>query len=86
MALHSTPTIALRTHLFMNGNPIIAFTTGIVDDELHNRLDKKVLESQNAKCYTITKPPIYKPTQNKLMNYKVTQKGFLFFAVNYGEA
>jgi len=63
----STPTVALSTHLFMKGNPIIAFTTGIIDDDLHNNMDKQILERQNAKRYSITKPPIYKPTQGKLM-------------------
>jgi len=84
--LHSTPLVALRTHLFMTGHPIVSFATGIVDDELHNKIDKQILESQNAKCYTLTKPAFEKATQSKLRNYKVTKKGFLFFAEYYGEA
>ena len=55
-------------------------------DELHNKIDKQFLESQNAKCYTLTKPAFEKATQSKLRNYKVTKKGFLFFAEYYGEA
>jgi hypothetical protein len=43
--LHSTPSVALRTHLFMTGHPIVSFATGIVDDELHNKIDKQILES-----------------------------------------
>jgi len=86
IVLHITPTLALRTHLFMNGYPIVSFTTGIADDELHNRIDKEILQSQNAKCYTLTKPAFEKPTQSKLTNYKVTKKGILYFAEYYGEA
>jgi hypothetical protein len=84
--LHATPSIALRTHLFMTGNAIVAITTGIEDDELHNKVDKESLECQNAKCYTLTKPAFEKATQSKLRNYKVTKIGFLFFAKYYGEA
>lgn len=84
--IHSTPYAALRTYLFMTGHPIVSFTTGIVDDELHNKIDKQILEGQNAKCYTLTKPAFEKATQSKLGNYKVTEKGFLFFAEYYGEA
>lgn len=69
----------------MTGYPVIAFTTEIVDDELHNRIDKQILESQNAKCYTLTKPVFEKATKGKLRNYKVTKKGILYFAEYYGE-
>ena len=84
--LHITPTVALRTHLFMTGHPVISLTTGIGDDELHNKIDKQILESQNAKCFILTKPVFEKATQSKLTNYKVSKKGFLFFAGYYGEA
>lgn len=83
--LHITPTIALRTHVFVTGNPIRALTTGIVDDKFHNKVDKELLESQNAKCYRLTKPVFEKATQGELRNFKVTKKGFLFFAEYYGE-
>lgn len=85
IVLHITPTVALRTHLFMNGYPVIAFTTGIVDDEFHNRIDKQILESQSAKCYTLTKPAFERATKGQLRNYKVTKKGILYFAEYYGE-
>lgn len=83
--LHLTPTFALRTRIFTMGYPVIAFTTGIVDDEFHNTIDKKILESENAKCYTLTKPAFEKATQGELRNYKVTKKGILYFAEYYGE-
>jgi hypothetical protein len=83
--LHVTPTLALRTRIFMMGYPIVAFTTGIVDDEFHNTIDRQILESENAKCYTLTKPAFEKSTQGELRNYKVTKKGILYFAEYYGE-
>lgn len=83
--LHFTPTLALRTFIFTMGYPVIAFTTGIVDDELHNTIDRQILESENAKCYTLTKPAFEKATQGELRNYKVTKRGFLYFAEYYGE-
>ena len=86
VVLHSTPYVALRIHLLMTGHSVSSFTTKIVDDELHNKIDKQILESQNAKCYTLTKPAFEKATQSNLRNYKVTKKGFLFYAEYYGEA
>ena len=41
--------------------------------------------SKNAKCYTLTKPAFEKATQGDLRNYKVTKRGFLYFAEYYGE-
>lgn len=82
--LHITPNLALRTHVFFNGYFIEAITTGIIDDEHHNKVDKEFLENQNAKCYTLTKPPIEEATQGILQNYKVAKKGFLYFASYYG--
>jgi len=69
----------------MNGYPVIAFTTGIADDKFHNKIDKQILESQSAKCYTLTKPAFEKATKGQLKNYKVTKKYFLYFAEYYGE-
>lgn len=83
--LHSTPSIALRTHLFMTGNPIVSLTTEIVDDKIHNEVDKQILENQNAKCYSLTNAAFEKATESKLTNFKVSKKGFLFFAQYYGE-
>ena len=86
VGLHSTPYVALRVHLFMTGHPVSSLTTKIVDDELHNKIDKQFLESQNAKCYTLTKPAFEKATQSNLNNYIVTKKGFMYYAEYYGEA
>jgi len=70
----------------MSGHPIDAFITGIKDDELHNRIDKQSLEMQNAKCYTLTKPPFESATQSYLSNYKVIKKGSQYYVEYYGEA
>lgn len=83
--LHTTPTLALKTHVFFMGYIVESITTEIVDDGFHNEFDKEALESQNAKCYRLTKPPVDKETEAKLRNYKVTKKGPLYFAEYYGE-
>jgi hypothetical protein len=85
LILHSTPKIALRTHLFVKGHPIISFTTGIVEDELRKNLSK---QSGNKvdEYYMLTRPPFEKATESVLSNYEVTKKGFLYFAKYYGEA
>jgi len=77
-----TAIVALRTHLFVTGHPIVSFTTGIDVDKLHNKLGS----NKNIKFYTLTKPPYEKVTESSLSNYKVTKKGFLFFADYYGGA
>ena len=84
--LHSTPSIALRTHLFTDGHPVISLTTEIVNDEFHNRADKQTLDNQKAKCYIIAKPAFEKATQSELTTFEVRKIGFLFFAKYYGES
>lgn len=86
MLLHSTSSIALRTYLFTDGHPIVAFNTEIINDDLHNRVDKQTLDKQNAKCYKITKPAFEKAAQTELTTFEVRKIGFLFFAKYYGEA
>lgn len=85
LMLHSTPTLALKTHVFFNGYFKEAITTGIIDDELHNKIDKEKLSKENAKCYTLTKPPLEKATESYLRNYKVSKKYLLYFAEYYGD-
>lgn len=83
--LHITPHMAIRTHLVTMGYPNIAFTTGIVDDEFHNEVDKLALHKDKAKCYTITKPAYEKATDGYLKNFKVKRAGLLHFASYYGD-
>ncbi|MGR3763090.1 hypothetical protein [Rossellomorea sp. NS-SX7] len=85
MVLHRTPHMAVRTKVFFMGYPADAFTTGIVDDEYHNEVDKEKFSSLNAKAYTLTEPPVEKATQGELRNYLVKKVGFLYFAEYYGE-
>ena len=84
--LHSTPELSLRTHLFLKGYIKESINTDIVDDTFHNDVDKEMLDRENARCYTVTKPPVHKDTLQELRNYKVTRKGLLYFTEYYGEA
>lgn len=82
--LHSTPSMALRTHIFFMGYPIAAISSGIIEDKEHNEVDK--FAELNAKAYTLTNPPIEKATQGELRNFLVRKFGFLHFAEYYGES
>lgn len=77
--------MAIRTYLFLSGHPISALTTGIVEDQLHNEIDKNSLELQNAKCYSLTRPPL-DSSVDYLINFKVTKKGSMYYVQYYGEA
>jgi hypothetical protein len=83
--LHSTPTIALRSHLVFTGHPIVAMTSGIIEDEFHNKVDKVKFAEINAKAYTLTEPPIERATSGQLRNYLVRKIGFFHVAEFYGE-
>ncbi|KLU65802.1 hypothetical protein DEAC_c24320 [Desulfosporosinus acididurans] len=82
---HSTPQMAIRTYLFLSEHPISALTTGIVVNQFQTELDRNSLELQNAKIYSLTRPPI-DTSGNHLINVKVTKKGSLYYARYYGEA
>ena len=84
--LHSTPKLALRTHVFFNGHPILAFQTEIIPDREHNRIDKEYLKKEQAKCYSLTKAPNGGTTDSHFTNYIVRKKGFIYKANYYGNA
>lgn len=84
--LHSTPNLALRTHVFFNAHPILAFQTDIIDDQEHNSLDKEYLKREQAKCYSLTKAPKVRTTDSHFTNYIVRKKGFIYKANYYGNA
>lgn len=86
VVLHSTPKLALRTHVFFNGHPILAIQTEIIDDREHNRLDKEYLKIEQAKCYSLTKAPKGGATDSYFTNYIVRKKGFIYKANYYGNA
>ncbi|MEH7348334.1 hypothetical protein [Gottfriedia acidiceleris] len=73
--LHSSPSIALRTHVFFNGHPILAVKSAIVDDQEHNQGDKVFLKKENAKCFSLNEE-----------NYILRKKGFINVADYYGNA
>lgn len=77
---HSTPELALRTHVFFMGHPIIAVTTDIEDDQYHNDYHKTAFETMNARAYMLTKPPVEKVTKSELTSFLVKKKGFLHYA------
>lgn len=84
--LHSSPSIALRTHVLFDGHPILAVKTKIVDDKEHNVMDWNYLSKEHAKCYSLTKPPKEQATDSFLTNYIVRKKGFIYVAAYYGDA
>ncbi|MEN8698138.1 hypothetical protein [Bacillus infantis] len=86
LLLHSTPHLALRTHVFISGYPGAALTSGIIEDDYHNKADSEKFSRLNGKAYTLTEPPIEKATAGQLRNYLVRKFGFLYFAEYYGEA
>lgn len=73
--LHSSPSIALRTHVFFNGHPILAVKSEIQDDQEHNQGDKEFLKNEHAKCYSLNEE-----------NYILRKKGFIYVADIYGNA
>lgn len=77
--LHTTPKMALRTHLFFEGYPKIAFTSEIVDYEYLNL----PANEEESKGYILTEPPFEKDTGGILDTYQVKKTGFLYFA-EYG--
>ena len=81
--LHSTPKIALRCHVFIMGHPIKALTTDIYVTSIDNELDNEILNKQNAKSYTLTKPPFEKATETELDTFLVKKQWFLYFAEYY---
>ena len=48
--LHSTPSMALRTHVFFMGYPKAAITSEIIEDEFHNKTDKEKFMELQAKA------------------------------------
>lgn len=82
---HSTPELALRTHVFFMGHPIIAITTDIEEDPYHNDYHKAEFEKLDASAYILTNPPVEKATESELISFMVKKKGLLHFAEYFGE-
>jgi len=67
--LHISPSIAVRTHVFLDGHPIAAIKTDI-----------KV----NEGYYDMTDHPKNQSTGAYLGHFKVSKHGFLYFANSAG--
>ncbi|WP_407310009.1 hypothetical protein [Desulfosporosinus sp. SB140] len=82
---HTTPDMAIRTYLLISGHPFSALTTGITENQFQTELDRNSLECQNAKIYSLTRPPL-DTSGNHLINCKVIKRGSQYYAEPYGEA
>jgi hypothetical protein len=83
---HMTPSMSIRTHIFVTGYPIGAFRGTVHINKGQYNMDKSILDKENAMIYTIGGYNLYdRLTGNVLSNYKVRKIGFLYFTENYGE-
>jgi len=83
---HLTPLTSIRTHIFVTGHPIGAFKGTIQINEGQYKLDKNVLDNENAMIYVIVGYNLYDGLGNIIPNYKVKKTRFLYFTEEYGEA
>lgn len=82
---HITPSISIRTHLCISGYPIGAFRGTVEINESQYKLDKAILDDENAMIYTIRGYRLFDhATGNPMINYKVKKIGFLYFTEDYG--
>lgn len=75
ISLHITPEGALRTRLFLEGHPKLAFTTSIEEIKLGS-------ESERVKFYIFSPKPKDRETGNSKLAYKTTRIG-IFYIVTY---
>lgn len=84
---HITPSLSIRTHIFVTGYPIGAFKGTVQANKDQYNWDKSVLIKENAMIYTIIGYNLYdRQTGNIISNYKVKKVGFLYLTESYGEA
>ena len=77
---HFSPSIAIRSHVFMLGYPKSALTSEIVEYEESNELNKEEFDDRDMKMYTISKPPIDRDTETVLSYFLVKKVGIFYFA------
>ncbi|AJA47223.1 hypothetical protein CPAST_c11230 [Clostridium pasteurianum DSM 525 = ATCC 6013] len=83
---HTTPSMSIRAHIFINGYPIGAFKGTIQVNKGQYNMDKDVLHRGNSMIYTMVGYHIYdRVTGDVISNYKVKKIGFLYFVEDYGE-
>ncbi|MBU3169931.1 hypothetical protein [Clostridium estertheticum] len=84
---HITPSISIRTHLFVTGHPIGAFKVSVHVNKGQYEMDKEILDNENAMIYRTADYNLYDgATGNPIGNYKVEKSSILYFAQQYGEA
>ncbi|MBU3153699.1 hypothetical protein LL037_18035 [Clostridium estertheticum] len=84
---HITPSISIRTHLFVTGHPIGDFKVSVHVNKGQYEIDKEILDNENAMIYRTADYNLYDgATGNSIGNYKVGKSWILYFAQQYGEA
>ncbi|MBC8060160.1 MAG: hypothetical protein H7Y18_05790 [Clostridiaceae bacterium] len=81
---HINPSMSIRTYVFINGHPIGAFKGTVQTNELEYKLDKDILDKENAMIYDIKGYAVYSKYGMQIENYKVKKRGFLYYADSYG--
>ncbi|MBP2032593.1 hypothetical protein J2Z42_001265 [Clostridium algifaecis] len=83
---HISPSASIRTHIFVTGHPVGAFSVTININKTEYNFDKDVLNRENAMIYNIMGNDLYdRRTGNIIVNYKVKRIGFLYFTEGYGD-
>lgn len=77
IALHITPNISLRTHMFFIGHPKIAITSDILE---YN----KESESKNTMFLIFEPSAKERATGNEYLAFKVTKFGVIYLSEYYG--
>lgn len=83
---HLTPSAAIRSELFFKGYFMKSIIVDIEFNEEQHNLDKKTLEEENSKIYTVKNEGFTDRNGFLINNFKVKKVGFLYFANSYGEA
>jgi hypothetical protein len=84
VALHITPSLAIRTHLMTTGYPVASFVVNVKFNKGQTNQDKVLLKKENSKIYYI-EGNIKSDIGTDIFNFKVKKIGFLYFAEYYGE-
>ncbi|MCB2309174.1 hypothetical protein LGL08_21635 [Clostridium estertheticum] len=84
---HITPSMSIRTYLFVTGHPIGAFKSTISINKGQYEMDKDILDNEHAMIYETDDFIVYDGgTGNPMSNFKVTKTWILYFAEIYGQA
>ena len=75
IVLHLTPSLSLRTHLFITGHPKIAINSEINELSTYNK---------NSTLFTLNPSPKDKATGNNMNSYKVTRVLIFYITTHHG--